>query len=253
MLPCPPTGNPAIDRYLGERYFQVRGMSSRFAAAVAAIAMDVQSAAGIAGHALEIGCFEGRFAIAMALALAPGERCLAVDHFEWPSPRTRDAFAANIQAHGAGDGRVVALKADIRDHDAASLRALLGGGAIRFAHVDGDHAEASLSADLDLAIALMHPRGLILLDDMLHPLYPRLAGTVERALARHRDWRVLAVIDRESLSAAAKFLLCRAADVEIYEAALAARLAAHVVVMRADFDSATALVLAPDPALPRFD
>lgn len=253
MPPCPPTGNAAIDRYLDAHYFAVRGMSSRFAAAVAAIAMDVQTSAGIAGHALEIGCFEGRFTVAMALGLAAGERCLAIDHFEWPSPRTRDAFAANILAHGAGDGRVLTLKADIRSHDAASLRALLGGGTVRFAHVDGDHAEASLSADLDLTIATMHPRGLILLDDMLHPLYPRLAGTVERALSRHRDWRVLAVIDRESLSAAAKFLLCRSADLEVYEAALGARLAAHVVAMRADFDTTTALVLAPDPALPRFD
>lgn len=253
MLPCPPTGHAAIDRHLAEGYFRVRGMSSRFAAAVAAIAMGAQREAGVAGHALEIGCFEGRFTIAMALGLAAGERCLAIDHFEWPSPRTRDAFAANLQAHGVGDGRVVTLKADVRRHDAASLRALLGGGVVRFAHVDGDHAEASLAADLDLTFELMHARGLVLLDDMLHPLYPRLGGTVERVLARHPDWRVLAVIDRESLSAAAKFLLCRVADLEVYEAALKARLAAHVVVMRADFDTTTALVLAPDPSLPYFD
>jgi hypothetical protein len=233
-------------------------MSSRFAAAVAAVAMGVQREAGIVGHALEIGCFEGRFTVAMALGLASGERCLAIDHFEWPSPRTRDAFEANMMAHGVGDGRVITLKADVRDHDAGSLGALLGplpdgSHRVRFAHVDGDHADASLAADLDLTLAMMDPRGLVLLDDMLHPLYPRLAGTVERALTRHPDWRVLAVIDRESLSAAAKFLLCRTAEVAFYEAALAARLASHVVVMRADFDTMTALVLAPDPSLPRFD
>jgi len=207
---------------------------------------------------LEIGCFEGRFTVAMALGLLAGERCLAIDHFEWPSPKTRDAFEANMAAHGVGDGRVITLKADVRDHDAGSLGALLGplpdgSTRVRFAHVDGDHAEASLAADLDLTFAMMDPRGLVLLDDMLHPLYPRLAGTVERALARHPDWQVVAVIDRETLSAAAKFLLCRAEHVAFYEAALAARASAHVVVMRADFTTTTALVLSPDPTLPRFD
>lgn len=249
----PETGHAAIDRYLAKDYFAVRGMSSRFAAAIAAIAMDTQRQAGVTGHVLEIGCFEGRFTVAMALGLAGGERCLAIDHFEWPSPKTRDAFEANMAAHGVGDGRVITLKADVRDHDEASLGALLGPGPVRFAHVDGDHAEASLAADLDLTFALMDPRGLVLLDDMLHPLYPRLAGTVERALARHPDWRVVAVIDRESLSAAAKFLLCGAEHVAFYEAALAARAAEHVVVMRADFTTTTALVLSPDPTLPRFD
>ena len=253
MLPCPPTGDADFDHYLAHGYFGVRGMSSRFAAAVAGVAMGVQRGAGVIGHGLEIGSFEGRFTVAMALGLAAGERCLAIDHFEWPSPRTRDAFEANMAAHGVGDGRVITLKADVRDHDARSLGTLLGEGPVRFAHVDGDHAEASLVADLDLTFKMMHPRGLVLLDDMLHPLYPRLAGTVERALARHPDWRVLAVIDRESLSAAAKFLLCREAEAAFYETALTARLAAHVVVMRADFDTMTALVLAPDPSLPSFD
>jgi predicted O-methyltransferase YrrM len=253
MLPYPSTGHAELDHHLAQHYFAVRGMSSRFAAAVAGVAMGAQRAAGIGGHVLEIGCFEGRFTVAMALGLTAGERCLAIDHFEWPSPLTRDAFEANMAAHGVGDGRVITLKADVRDHTVASLGGLLGSGPVRFAHVDGDHAEASLAADLELTFALMHPRGLVLLDDMLHPLYPRLAGTVERALARHPDWRVLAVIDRESLSAAAKFLLCRTQEVAFYEAALAERCADHVVAMRADFTDYFALVLAGDPGLPRFD
>ena len=61
------SGHPAIDRYLGESYEQLRGMSSRFAAAICGHLIRRQSELAIAGDLVEIGTFEGRFFIAMAL------------------------------------------------------------------------------------------------------------------------------------------------------------------------------------------
>ena len=79
------------------------------------------------------------------------------------------------------------------------------GGPIRFWHLDGDHARDQLLLDLDLAAATLHPQGIICLDDMLHPGYPLLVVAVHEWLERHPDWRVLCVIDREDIVAAAKF------------------------------------------------
>ena len=55
------SGHPAIDRYLAESYERVRGMSSRFAAAICGHLIRRQSALGIGGELVEIGTFEGRF------------------------------------------------------------------------------------------------------------------------------------------------------------------------------------------------
>ena len=60
------SGHPAIDRYLAESYEQVRGMSSRFAAAICGHLIRRQSELAIAGDLVEIGTFEGRFFIASA-------------------------------------------------------------------------------------------------------------------------------------------------------------------------------------------
>ena len=47
---------------------------------------------------------------------------------------------------------------------------------------------------------------MIVLDDMLHPGYPLLVVAVYEWMERHPDWRVLCVIDREDIVAAAKFM-----------------------------------------------
>jgi len=84
-----PTSNA---RYLDEGYLAVRGMSSLFAGRIIVRLLAQQTASGSVGHVAEIGVFEGRLLIAMALSLADGERALAVD----PSPgRTRASAAAS--------------------------------------------------------------------------------------------------------------------------------------------------------------
>jgi hypothetical protein len=252
-MPAFPTiGHERIDAYLADGYDSVRGMSSRFAAVVAAGCMQAQTQAGLDGHVFEIGCFEGRFTIAMALGLTGTEQCFAIDHFQWPSEVTYTNFERNWRKRGIVPERMVTVKADIRTLEASDFLADMGDLRVRFAHVDGDHKHESLAADLDLTLALMDPRGVICLDDMLHPLYPELALTVAGFLSRNPDWRVLCVIDRESLSAAAKFLLCRTELLDFYETALTGLFPDNRVFMRADFTDYDALVLAPDPMLPHF-
>jgi Methyltransferase domain len=243
------SGNPAIDRYLADGYARVRGMSSRFAAAICGHVIARQSAWGIAGDLVEIGTFEGRFFIAMALGLAPGETALGLDRFDWPDAEVEARFHANCAAHGIARGTYAAWKADSRDITPAALRDRLGGRSIRFAHIDSHHSRECLRNDLALVEPNLNAEGVVCLDDMLHPGYPALAAAVFDYLQQRPDLRVLCVIDREDIVAAPKFLLCRTSAAERYEADLMRTFARFHFVLGADMETYCALVLTPQPRL----
>jgi Methyltransferase domain len=241
------SGHPAIDRYLAGDYERVRGMSSRFAAAICGYLLRRQSALGIGGDAVEIGTFEGRFFIAMALGLAPGEVAVGIDRFDWPNTSVEDRFLGHCKAHLPRDS-YLSWKADSRAIGSDDLRAKLG-GPLRFAHIDSHHSRECLTNDLELVHPLLHEAGLICLDDMLHPGYPLVVTTVFEYLARHPEMRLTCVIDREDIVAAAKFLICRADWFARYQDALLTEFARFHYPLGADMESYLALVLTPHPRL----
>lgn len=243
------SGHPAIDRYLDERYAQVRGMSSRFAAAICGHIVRRQTERGVAGDIAEIGAFEGRFFIAMALGLAPGEHALGIDLFDWPNEGVLDRFIQNCEANGLARETFTAWKQQSRDITPDTLRARLPSGNVRFFHIDGEHEHASLLSDLELAHAVMHRDGVIALDDMLHPGYPTLITAVLDYLARHPEMVVMAIVDREDIVAAAKFLICRKDAVALYEQDLMTAFARFHFIVGADVAGHFTLVLTPQPRL----
>jgi predicted O-methyltransferase YrrM len=243
------SGDPAVDRYLGDSYERVRGMSSRFAAAICCHLMRRQTTLGVKGDVVEIGTFEGRFFIAMALGLAPAERAIGIDRFDWPDEKIETRFLANCAAHGVTAERFVSWKADSREITPAMLREKLGGHAVRFAHIDSHHARECLTNDLELVHAVLHPDGIICLDDMLHPGYPMLAAAAFDYLARHPEMRLLCIIDREDIVAAPKFLICREAVRALYEHDLMAAFSRFHFPLNGDMESYFALVLTPSPRL----
>jgi predicted O-methyltransferase YrrM len=247
------SGHAALDAFLAGPYLRIRGMSSRFAAAICGHIMRRQTALGIAGDLLEIGTFEGRFFIAMAMLLAPGEHALGIDVFTWPSERVYDHFLANCADAGLDSRSYTAWKTDTRAITADDLRAKLRAGAARFVHVDGEHNAECLTQDLELAHAVLHPDGVIVIDDMLHPGYPTLITTVLDYLARHPEMRVLCIVDRESITAAAKFVLCRVDRMANYEQDLMMAFAKFHYVLGAYVMGYLTLVLTPDPTLPKVD
>jgi hypothetical protein len=245
----PSTGIAAVDRYLTQRFLAVRGMSSRFAAVIAGVTMRLQTENGITGHAAEIGAFEGRFVIALAHALVADERAIGIDHFLWPDAGLRERFERNCALHGPGGGRIITLKADSRELKPDELLGLAPGKGIRFFHIDGEHTADHLSKDLALACRTIHAKGVICLDDMLHPGYPTLALTVDAFLKAQPEMQVFCVIDREDIVAATKFMLCRREHAAFYADALARAFPQHVWPLGADFVTYKALVLAPEPRL----
>ncbi|MFM9942802.1 MAG: class I SAM-dependent methyltransferase [Hyphomicrobiaceae bacterium] len=251
LVPHPRSGMAAVDRYLEspEGYTSVVGMSSRLAAAITCGLMRIQSDLGVRGPVAEIGTFEGRFFIAMALALQEGESALGIDLFDWPNPEIIDRFHANCARHGVAESRRITWKADSRTLEAGALLAKLGGRRVRLFHIDGEHSRHALTRDLALAMQVLAPEGLIVLDDMLHPGYPTLMVAVQAFLEANPDMCVLAVIDRETIVAATKFVLCRRDWFKRYEERMLVDFKANIWPLGADFEPHWCLVLSLDTRL----
>jgi hypothetical protein len=243
------SGHPAIDLYLSQSYERVRGMSSRFAAAICGHLIQRQTALGIGGDVVEVGTFEGRFFIAMALGLAPGEKALGIDRFDWPDAGVEGRFLANCAAHGIARDRYLPWKADSREIASGELREKLSGRPVRFVHIDSHHSRECLTNDLELVAPLLHRDGIICLDDMLHPGYPMMTSAVYEYFARYPEMRLLCVVDREDIVAAPKFLICRADALALYEQDLLSAFSRFHFSLNADMETYFALVLTPRPRL----
>ncbi len=131
--------------------------------------------------------------------------------------------------------------------------AKLDGQRVRLFHIDGEHTRAALARDLALATSVLAPGGVIVLDDMLHPGYPTLVVAVHEYLARHPEMTVLCIIDRETMTAATKFVLCEAAWFKRYEASMLEVYKDNVWPMGANFEPHWCLVLATDITLPAIE
>ena len=243
------TGIPAVDHYLANGYDAVRGFSSKFAATICGHLLRRQSELGIQGSVAEIGTFEGRFFIALGLALGAGEHAYGFDLFAWPGSDILQRLLANAEANGLARDRFTPLAFDTGKLSADEFARLTGAAPLRFVHIDGDHSPAALTRDLDLAHASLHPDGLICIDDMLHPAFPFLVVAVHDYLERHPEMRLMCVIDREDIVGAPKFLLCHADAVGLYETDLMASFKAQHLTIGGDAMGHLAVVLTPHPRL----
>jgi len=242
------SGIETADLYIADGYGKVKGMSSRIAASVCCGLMRIQSNFGIAGHVVEIGAFEGRFLIALAQCLEAGETALGIDRFDWPDPQIKARFEENCRKYGVADKCIpwVVDSQALRPHDLVDR---LGGSPVRFVHIDGDHSRPAFEWDLKLATAVLDPAGLIALDDMLHPGYPTLMASLHSYLTHNQDLVVLCIIDRESIFAATKFVLCRSGWFKRYENELLCEFQDLIWPLGATFDSHRCLVLSRDTRL----
>ncbi len=245
----PSPGCAAVETYLANGYDSVVGMSSRFAAATCARLLRLQTEEGVTGPIAEIGAFEGRFFIALAHALEPGEIALGIDIFSWPNPEVKDRFEANCFRHGIAPSRRVTVKGDSGAMSPSDLTGHACGQALRFVHIDGEHSRAALAKDLVLATACLKDGGLIVLDDMLHPGYPTLMVAVQAYLDANPDIVPLCVIDRETIVGATKFVLCQRNWFERYQARMLTIFADFIWPLGADFEPHWCLVLSQDTRL----
>lgn len=185
---------------------------------------DVQTAAGIGGGVGEIGVHHGRLAGLLYLLLHEGERGFAVDVF--------GDMEANVDASGCGDearfretlellgisaGDVTVLQRDSQTLASDELREVCG--PVRLFSIDGGHTPEITRADLRLADAVLHERGVVVLDDVFNKDWPGVAEGFFAFLAE--PTRNLAVF---ALSVN-KVFLCRPAQREFYSEHLGSALA----------------------------
>ena len=82
---------------------------------------------------------------------------------------------------------------------------------------------------------------------------PLLVVAVYEWLERHPDWRVLCVIDREDIVAAAKFVLCHKDAVPLFEQDLMDTFKAQHFVLGSEWERYFCVVLTPKPRLATVD
>ena len=224
----------SLESYLRRDFSSVPGMSSRFSAFVSSAILRIQRNAGWSGGVAEIGAFEGRFIIALAFSLSSDERAVAVDLFEWPDPEVEDRFRQRLRKYrmepssGSSERIVVALRRWIcwKVGPGSDSSTLMATTAVIHWHQTCD------------SHSLRWRRGgVVCLDDMLSPAYPELATAALEILESIDDWRVFCVIDRESICASAKFLICRSSYAEFYARSLALIMGRNVWRMGAQFSA----------------
>jgi len=243
------TGIAVVDQYLAKGYDEVPGFSSRFSATICGHLLRRQRELGVRGSMAEVGTFEGRFFIAMGLALGEGEHAYGFDLFEWPGSQVRERLLANADTYGLARNRFTLLALDTSKLTEGEFSKATGGAPLRFVHIDGDHSPEALTQDLRLAHASLHPQGLICIDDMLHPPFPFLVVTVHDYLKRNPEMRLMCVIDREDIVGAAKFLLCHADAVQLYEADLMESFKTQQLTIGGDAMGHVCVVLTPHRGL----
>lgn len=134
------------------------------------------------GPVAEIGVFEGKFLIGLVKTFDPDARFqhAAIDVYDLQQFNLDGAgvgkaavLDANLQAQGLGRHRVEKVRADsltLRAPEAAQLVARHG--QFKFFSVDGCHEVTHTMCDIEFAMSVTAPEGIISVDDYLNPNWP---------------------------------------------------------------------------------
>lgn len=168
-------------------------ISARAARAIAAILTD-QKARQVSGSLAEIGAYQGKTFIGMALAAQPKESVIGLDLF--PGSMAED-LTANLKAllPTEDPANVRLVKADSTKLATIDWIRLLG-APVRFAHIDGDHTRDAVLSDMILVSSHLAQEAVVVIDDYLHDWFPDVTEGVIDGLRISKNLRPVAVIPR---------------------------------------------------------
>lgn len=206
-----------FDRYLAS-IDSVDGWLANATAHISNRLMKAQSASGISGSVCEIGVHHGRYFIALATGLTGAEVGLAVDLFEeeqesvyGSGDRNREIFRGHLERF-VPKTTVHLLRADSMTLEPEKISSLAG--PVRFFSVDGGHTASIASNDIALASTVLHPQGIVAVDDVMNAEWTGVLTGIANYLAHDPRLEPIAIIPN-------KLLMSLPSAVDYYKALLA--------------------------------
>jgi hypothetical protein len=183
------------------RYVQLRegveGWFSDLAVAVCDIMLNHQT---IKGDFFEIGAWHGRSAILWMVHRRRDENVYVVD-LEVRDPlkhhlgRVSEELGGQYQLMKGSSYRVP----DVTFQNEHSRQ-------MRLVHVDGDHSAAGISNDIQIGHKMLHPHGVMVIDDFMNPRFPQITEVVMEYLhANAHDLTMVASGANKAFLVSSKF------------------------------------------------
>lgn len=162
----------ALNKYMSEGFKQVEGWCSPGLAALCELIDRHQAARGVIGGVAEIGVHHGLFYMLLNSLCDAGQKSYAIDIFEEQDLNidssgkgAKEIFLSNLRTHdryGGENTQIVAGDSTaIRLHDVIS-------SPVRFFSIDGGHTAEHTISDLNAVNDILHPEGVVILDDILN-------------------------------------------------------------------------------------
>ena len=159
---------------------------TRAAVVTAAVALEGQREKGIGGDMMEIGAWHGRSA-ALWMAYLESRETLHVLDLEVRPPleKNLNRFAKESD----GDFNLQKQNSFTLARDGFSE---LHRESLRLIHVDGDHTAAGISNDLRACTPMLHPFGVLVVDDFMNARFPQITEVVFDYVGKHtHDYAVV--------------------------------------------------------------
>ena len=165
-----------LDRYIRSGHKQVHGWLEPFSARYIGELARLQRESGISGASTEIGVHHGRLFILLHLA-GSRHKDLAIDVFDDQHLNVdrsghgdRSRFIDNVIRWGGNPAAIDILQKSSLSVSEDEILARVG-RTVLFS-IDGGHTEECAFHDLKLADAVLHPQGVVILDDFFNESWP---------------------------------------------------------------------------------
>ena len=121
------------------------------------------------GFLCEIGVYKGGFLMSL-LENLPDLKAIAIDPYP-NSEEIRDVFVKNL-----GERNLNSRVELFADYKTLSQREF------DLIHIDGEHSESAVCKDLKFALANLSSSGIVIIDDIWHPLFPGIISATLQAV-----------------------------------------------------------------------
>lgn len=178
----------------------IEGWFSDQAVAVSDILLEHQSNNKVSGHLFEIGAWHGRSAILWLIHAKKNEHTYIVDFEErGPIRENLDRVAKKVNSSYS-----LTIANSFRFPDDAFISE--NRRKMRLIHIDGDHSGPGISNDIKISHRMLHPHGIMIVDDFLNSRFPQITEVCMNYLADNKhDLALIACGQNKGFIVSAKF------------------------------------------------